>query len=95
MTDAEKRQTASRGTQPAHDTSQATEPVLGHCDEAAVRRVGVDLVLEPCDFIGDVWLLTTWRWTDSLPINAYVIDHEDGLILFDTGQDRAAVTDPA
>ena len=28
-----------------------------------------------------------------LPINAYVIDHEDGLVLFDTGQDRAVITD--
>ena len=52
-------------------------------------------MLEPYDFIGHVWLLTTRRWTDSLPINVYVIDHEDGLILFDTGQDRTAVTDPA
>ena len=28
------------------------------------------------------------------PINAYVIEHRDGLVLFDTGQDRASVTDP-
>jgi len=41
------------------------------------------------------WLLTSRRWTKSLPINVYVIEHEHGLILFDTGQDRAAVTDPA
>jgi N-acyl homoserine lactone hydrolase len=40
------------------------------------------------------WLLTSRRWTDPLPINAYVIEHDKGLILFDTGQDRAAVTDP-
>lgn len=40
------------------------------------------------------WLLTSRRWTDPLPINAYVIEHDTGLILFDTGQDRAAVTDP-
>jgi alpha-L-fucosidase len=26
------------------------------------------------------------------PINAYVIEHHDGLVLFDTGQDRASVT---
>ena len=52
-------------------------------------------MLEPHDFVGDVWMLTTRRWTDSLPINVYVIDNEDGLSLFDTGQDRAAVTDPA
>ena len=41
------------------------------------------------------WLLTSRRWTKALPINVYVIEHEHGLILFDTGQDRAAVTDPA
>jgi len=40
------------------------------------------------------WLLTSRRWTNPLPINVYVIEHESGLVLFDTGQDRAAVTDP-
>jgi glyoxylase-like metal-dependent hydrolase (beta-lactamase superfamily II) len=30
----------------------------------------------------------------ALPINAYVIEHRDGVVLFDTGQDRASVTDP-
>jgi glyoxylase-like metal-dependent hydrolase (beta-lactamase superfamily II) len=29
------------------------------------------------------------------PINAYVIEHAKRLILFDTGQDRASVTDPS
>jgi glyoxylase-like metal-dependent hydrolase (beta-lactamase superfamily II) len=41
-----------------------------------------------------LWLLTSQRWTPPRPINAYVIEHRDGLILFDTGQDRASVTDP-
>jgi N-acyl homoserine lactone hydrolase len=40
------------------------------------------------------WLLASWRWTGPRPINAYVIEHRDGLVLFDTGQDRASVTDP-
>jgi N-acyl homoserine lactone hydrolase len=40
------------------------------------------------------WLLTSRRWTRKLPINVYVIDHPDGLVLFDTGQDRRSVTDP-
>lgn len=40
------------------------------------------------------WLATSRRWTDKLPINVYVIDHADGLVLFDTGQDRRSVTDP-
>jgi glyoxylase-like metal-dependent hydrolase (beta-lactamase superfamily II) len=39
------------------------------------------------------WLLTSRRWTPPRPINAYVIEHTKGLILFDTGQDRASVTD--
>lgn len=41
-----------------------------------------------------VWLLTSRRWTPPLPINAYVIEHDEGVVLFDTGQDRASVTDP-
>ena len=40
------------------------------------------------------WLLTSRRWTAPRPINVYVIEHSDGLVLFDTGQDRASVTDP-
>jgi glyoxylase-like metal-dependent hydrolase (beta-lactamase superfamily II) len=40
------------------------------------------------------WLLASRRWTGARPINAYVIEHRDGLALFDTGQDRAPVTDP-
>jgi len=40
------------------------------------------------------WLVGSRRWTPPLPINAYVIDHADGLVLFDTGQDRSSVTDP-
>jgi glyoxylase-like metal-dependent hydrolase (beta-lactamase superfamily II) len=39
------------------------------------------------------WLLTSRRWTAPRPINVYVIEHEQGLVLFDTGQDRNSVTD--
>jgi N-acyl homoserine lactone hydrolase len=39
------------------------------------------------------WIFFGRRWV-RLPINVYVIDHRDGLVLFDTGQDRAVVTDP-
>jgi N-acyl homoserine lactone hydrolase len=39
------------------------------------------------------WLLTSRRWTPPRPVNAYVVEHVKGLILFDTGQDRASVTD--
>ena len=40
------------------------------------------------------WILTSKRWLNDRPINVYVIEHADGLVLFDTGQDRASVTDP-
>jgi N-acyl homoserine lactone hydrolase len=39
------------------------------------------------------WLLTSRTWTSPRPINVYVIDHPSGLVLFDTGQDRASITD--
>ena len=41
------------------------------------------------------WLLTSRQWLPPRPINVYVIEHAGGLILFDTGQDRASVTDPS
>lgn len=41
-----------------------------------------------------LWLATSRRWTALLPINVFVIEHRDGVVLFDTGQDRASVTDP-
>ena len=41
-----------------------------------------------------LWLATSRRWTAPRPINAYVVEHRQGLVLFDTGQDRASVTDP-
>jgi glyoxylase-like metal-dependent hydrolase (beta-lactamase superfamily II) len=41
------------------------------------------------------WLLTSRDWLPPRPINAYVIEHAKRLILFDTGQDRASVTDPS
>jgi N-acyl homoserine lactone hydrolase len=40
------------------------------------------------------WAITSRSWTGYRPINVYVIEHRDGLVLFDTGQDRASVTDP-
>ena len=40
------------------------------------------------------WLLTSQRWAAPAPINVYVIEHREGLVVFDTGQDRASVTDP-
>jgi N-acyl homoserine lactone hydrolase len=40
-----------------------------------------------------LWLMTSRRWTRPRPVNVYVIEHRDGLVLFDTGQDRRSVTE--
>jgi len=40
-----------------------------------------------------VWLFSSRAWTAPRPINVYVIEHREGLVLFDTGQDRASVTE--
>lgn len=40
------------------------------------------------------WILTSRRWLEGRPINVYVIEHPEGVVVFDTGQDRASVTDP-
>jgi glyoxylase-like metal-dependent hydrolase (beta-lactamase superfamily II) len=34
------------------------------------------------------WLLASRQWTGPRPINAYLVEHARGLVLFDTGQDR-------
>jgi len=39
------------------------------------------------------WVLTSRSWVD-VPISVFVIEHKDGLILFDTGLDPAIATDP-
>jgi glyoxylase-like metal-dependent hydrolase (beta-lactamase superfamily II) len=40
------------------------------------------------------WILGSRSWTPPRPINVYLVEHADGLVLFDLGQDRASVTDP-
>lgn len=39
------------------------------------------------------WIFTSKQWV-PLPINVFVIEHAEGLVLFDTGMDRAVVTNP-
>ena len=39
-----------------------------------------------------VWLMTARQWTAPRPINVYVVKHNQGTVVFDTGQDRASVT---
>src|SRR4051812_50051876 len=41
-----------------------------------------------------LWLFTSRRWAAPPPINVYVIEHREGLGVFDTRQDRATVPDP-
>lgn len=41
------------------------------------------------------WIVTSRRWLTGRPINVYVVEHSDGVVLFDTGQNRASVTDPS
>ena len=39
------------------------------------------------------WIARSKEWI-SVPLNVFVIEHDDGLVLFDTGIDPAATTDP-
>src|SRR4051812_13308288 len=39
------------------------------------------------------WILASRRWLAARPINVYVVEHSNGLVVFDAGQDRASVTD--
>ena len=81
-------------------TSSRTEP--GSAD--AVRAVSVvstgTVQIHPEHPFGTRkplywWMLTSRRWTPPRPVNVYVIEHVQKLIVFDTGQDRASVTDDA
>ncbi len=40
-----------------------------------------------------LWVLTSRSWVE-VPINVYVIEHRDGLVLFDAGLDPAIASDP-
>jgi glyoxylase-like metal-dependent hydrolase (beta-lactamase superfamily II) len=40
------------------------------------------------------WLLLSRSWGVPRPVSVFVIEHEQGLVLFDTGQDIASVTEP-
>jgi N-acyl homoserine lactone hydrolase len=68
-----------------------------------IRRVSVlstgSVRIHPNHMAGNwqppwLWVLTSRRWTAPRPINLYVIEHRHGLVLFDTGLDRACITDP-
>ena len=39
------------------------------------------------------WIFFGRQWV-TVPVNVYIIEHSDGLVLFDTGMDRAVMTEP-
>lgn len=39
------------------------------------------------------WTFTARRWTDPRPVHAFVIEHHDGAVLWDTGQSPDSVSD--
>ncbi len=41
-----------------------------------------------------IWLLLSRTWGPPRPIHCFLIEHAEGLVLFDTGQDPASVSDP-
>ena len=86
---------ADAGTQPISERS-------GSAPTAPIRSVSVvstgTVRIHPQQPNGSrlplfAWLVGSRSWTPPRPIYAYVIDHADGLVLFDTGQDRSSVTD--
>ena len=40
------------------------------------------------------WVARGKEWIADIPLNVFVIEHNDGLVLFDTGMDPAAASDP-
>ncbi len=62
------------------------EITTGHVEQHKEHRYGTSKPLM-------WWVLTSRSWVKA-PINAYAIEHRDGLVLFDTGVDPALVSDP-
>lgn len=71
-------------------------------EHTAVRNVGVIATgtgsLHPEHMYGTNqpglwWVAMSKEWI-TVPLNVFVIEHDDGLVLFDTGMDPAAATDP-
>ncbi len=40
------------------------------------------------------WVARGKDWIDGIPLNVFIIEHDHGLVLFDTGMDPVAATDP-
>jgi glyoxylase-like metal-dependent hydrolase (beta-lactamase superfamily II) len=86
---------------PVGDHQSAQDFDLARADP--VRSVKVlttgTVEIHPQQVVGSMlpsyaWIAGSRRWLPPRPINAYLIEHELGLVLFDTGQDLASVTDP-
>jgi N-acyl homoserine lactone hydrolase len=78
-------------------TSQANKPTADPVRAVSVVSTGT-VEIHPEHAYGSTkplywWLLTSRAWLPPRPINVYVIEHAKGLVLFDTGQDRASITD--
>ena len=71
---------------PRHPITRVSWSAPGRCRSTPTRGIDLEATYP--------WLRTSRHWTKPLPINAYVVEHRDGIMLFDTGQDRASVTDP-
>ena len=41
-----------------------------------------------------VWLFLSRAWTAPRPVHCFLIEHREGLVLFDTGEDPASTSDP-
>ena len=90
---------------PTHSSPllETPSPRAPAVSAGGVRSVSVlstgTVVIHPQHAFGSrlpmyLWLLGSRAWLSPRPINVYVIEHAAGLVLFDTGQDRASVTDP-
>src|SRR5262245_19010909 len=69
----------------------------GHVRSVAVITTG-SVDIHPQHAFGSrlplyAWIMASRRWLPARPINVFVIDHADGLILFDAGVDRGVLTD--
>ncbi|GAA2958578.1 N-acyl homoserine lactonase family protein [Microbacterium schleiferi] len=70
----------------------------GGVGRVSVLSIG-EVRLRPHNIVGNGtpmlwWTFTSRRWTDPLPVNVVLIEHEQGWILWDTGQAPASADSP-
>ncbi|MDO8106290.1 N-acyl homoserine lactonase family protein [Isoptericola sp. b441] len=64
----------------------------------SVLRVG-EVQVRPDNVAGTwrpmlLWTATSRSWTDWLPVHVVVVEHDGGVLLFDTGQSPTSLSDP-